>query len=186
MRPHPDQLAALVAIVERGTFEAAARQLHVTPSAVSQRIRGLESMAGQVLVRRSSPCAATPAGERLLRLARQTNLLYDEAADALDAAARGPIELPVDAIHYARVEPSSAYTRYDQRQAIAWLQTLTTHRLLPLLAVEQIDGRLRSHFPEAFIDSLYPELRKGGATIAGDEVEDEEPSAPPAVPPQPA
>ncbi len=64
MRPHPDQLAALVAIVERGTFEAAARQLHVTPSAVSQRIRGLESMAGQVLVRRSSPCAATPAGER--------------------------------------------------------------------------------------------------------------------------
>lgn len=50
-----------------------------------------------------------------------------------------PIELPVDAVHYARVEPSSAYTRYDQRQAIAWLQTLTTHRLLPLLAVEQID-----------------------------------------------
>ena len=95
MRPHPDQLAALVAIVERGTFEAAARQLHVTPSAVSQRIRGLESMAGQVLVRRSSPCAATPAGERLLRLARQTSLLYDEAADALDAAARGPVELPV-------------------------------------------------------------------------------------------
>lgn len=50
-----------------------------------------------------------------------------------------PIELPVDAAHYARVEPSSAYTRYDQRQAIAWLQTMTTHRLLPLLAVEQID-----------------------------------------------
>lgn len=95
MRPHPDQLAALVAIVERGTFEAAARELHVTPSAVSQRIRALESMAGQVLVRRSSPCAATPAGERLLRLARQTNLLYDEAADALDAEARGPVELPV-------------------------------------------------------------------------------------------
>jgi len=95
MRPHPDQLAALVAIVERGTFDAAARQLHVTPSAVSQRIRALESMAGQVLVRRSSPCAATPAGERLLRLARQTSLLYDEAAEALDAAARGPVELPV-------------------------------------------------------------------------------------------
>lgn len=95
MRPHPDQLAALVAIVELGTFEAAARQLHVTPSAVSQRIRALESMAGQVLVRRSTPCTATPAGERLLRLARQTSLLYDEAAEALDAAARGPVELSV-------------------------------------------------------------------------------------------
>jgi LysR family transcriptional regulator (chromosome initiation inhibitor) len=95
MRPHPDQLAALVAIVERGTFDAAARELHVTPSAVSQRIRALESMAGQVLVRRSTPCTATPAGERLLRLARQTSLLYDEAAEALDGAGRGTIELPV-------------------------------------------------------------------------------------------
>jgi LysR family transcriptional regulator (chromosome initiation inhibitor) len=95
VRPHPDQLAALVAIVERGTFEAAARHLHVTPSAVSQRIRALESMAGQVLVRRSTPCAATPAGERLLRLARQTSLLYDEAAAAVDAANRGPVRLPV-------------------------------------------------------------------------------------------
>ena len=95
MRPHPDQLAALVAIVEGGTFDAAARRLHVTPSAVSQRIRALESMAGQVLVRRSSPCAATPAGERLLRLARQTTLLYDEAAEALEAATRGPVELSV-------------------------------------------------------------------------------------------
>lgn len=50
-----------------------------------------------------------------------------------------PIELPLDAAHYARIEPSTAFTRYDQRQAIAWLTTLTTHRLLPLLAVEQID-----------------------------------------------
>ena len=95
MRPHPDQLAALVAIVERGTFDAAARQLHVTPSAVSQRIRALESMAGQVLVRRTTPCAATPAGERLLRLARQTSLLYAEAAEALDGATAGPIDIPV-------------------------------------------------------------------------------------------
>ena len=50
-----------------------------------------------------------------------------------------PIELPLDAVHYARIEPSTAFTRYDQRQALAWLHTLTTHRLLPLLAVEQID-----------------------------------------------
>lgn len=81
-RPTPEQLAALVAVVEHGTFEAAARRLHVTPSAVSQRIRGLETQLGQVLVRRTSPCTATPGGERLLRLARQTALLYDELAAA--------------------------------------------------------------------------------------------------------
>ncbi|MBU2075721.1 MAG: LysR family transcriptional regulator, partial [Actinobacteria bacterium] len=49
------QLAALVAVVDYGTFEAAARALHVTPSAVSQRVRALESSVGQVLVRRATP-----------------------------------------------------------------------------------------------------------------------------------
>lgn len=50
-----------------------------------------------------------------------------------------PIELPVDVVHYARVEPRSAYTRYDQEPANAWLRTLCSHRLLPLLEIEQID-----------------------------------------------
>lgn len=72
------QLAALVAIADLGTFEAAARHLHVTPSAISQRIRALESAAGQVLVRRGTPCAPTAAGERLLAVARQTQLLLSE------------------------------------------------------------------------------------------------------------
>jgi hypothetical protein len=49
------------------------------------------------------------------------------------------VELPQDGIHYARIEPNSAFTRYDQHQALAWLSTMTTHRLLPLLAIEQID-----------------------------------------------
>jgi LysR family transcriptional regulator, chromosome initiation inhibitor len=87
MTPHPDQLAALVAIVEHGTFEAAARHLHVTTSAVSQRIRALESSAGQVLVRRATPCTATEAGAAFLRLARQTALLYDD----LRAGATGEV-----------------------------------------------------------------------------------------------
>ncbi len=95
MQPHPDQLAALAAIVEHGTFEAAARSLHVTTSAVSQRIRALETAAGQVLVRRATPCVATPAGETLVRLARQTALLYDEARAALGDETRSRVDLPV-------------------------------------------------------------------------------------------
>lgn len=95
MRPHPDQLAALVAIADHGTFEAAARHLHVTPSAVSQRMRALESAAGQVLVRRGTPCRPTPAGETLMRLARQTELLYDEARDALGEGGDHRVELPL-------------------------------------------------------------------------------------------
>ena len=91
----PAQLDALVAVVEHGTFDAAARRLHVTPSAVSQRIRALESAAGQVLVQRSTPCRATPAGETLLRLARQIRLLHDEADQALAGAREEVVDLPV-------------------------------------------------------------------------------------------
>ena len=90
---NPGQLDALVAIAEHGSFEAAARELHITPSAVSQRIRALEAMAGQVLVSRGTPCRPTPHGERLVRLGRQTRLLYDEASTALGAVAT--VELPV-------------------------------------------------------------------------------------------
>ncbi|WP_369824558.1 LysR family transcriptional regulator [Cellulosimicrobium sp. CUA-896] len=51
----PDQLRALAAIAATGTFDAAARHLGVTPSAVSQRMRALEAAVGQVLVRRGRP-----------------------------------------------------------------------------------------------------------------------------------
>lgn len=40
------QLAALAAVVELGSFDAAAERLHVTPSAVSQRIKSLEQQVG--------------------------------------------------------------------------------------------------------------------------------------------
>jgi LysR family transcriptional regulator, chromosome initiation inhibitor len=91
----PAQLAALVAIVDHGTFDAAARQLHLTPSAVSQRIRTLETTVGQVLVRRTVPCRPTAAGETLLRLARQTRLLHAEAVEALGGHSTARVELSV-------------------------------------------------------------------------------------------
>src|SRR3546814_7442152 len=85
---------ALVAIAEHGTFDAAARALHVTPSAVSQRIRSLEREAGQVLVRRGSPCVPTEAGTALVRLGRQLRLLDEEARFTL-AGQQGRVEVTV-------------------------------------------------------------------------------------------
>jgi LysR family transcriptional regulator (chromosome initiation inhibitor) len=87
------QIEALVAIADSGSFEAAARVLHVTPSAVSQRIRALEAAAGQVLVHRGTPGRPTPAGDRLVRLGRQVQLLRDEAREDLGAGAT--VDLPV-------------------------------------------------------------------------------------------
>jgi LysR family transcriptional regulator, chromosome initiation inhibitor len=73
------QLAALAAVIDLGSFDAAAGWLHITPSAVSQRIKTLEQRVGQVLVVREQPCRATTAGAPLLRLAAQTALLESEA-----------------------------------------------------------------------------------------------------------
>jgi LysR family transcriptional regulator (chromosome initiation inhibitor) len=67
------------AVIEQGSFDAAAARLHVTPSAISQRIKALEQRVGQVLVVREKPCSATAAGVPLLRLAAQTALLEAEA-----------------------------------------------------------------------------------------------------------
>ena len=58
---NPLHLASLLAIVDEGSFEAAADSLGVTPSAVSQRIKALEKDVGRVLVRRTSPATATEA-----------------------------------------------------------------------------------------------------------------------------
>ncbi len=68
------QLAALAAVVQEGSFERAAAALHVTRSAVSQRIKLLEERIGQVLVRRATPCTPTEAGQALYRHAQQVAL----------------------------------------------------------------------------------------------------------------
>jgi LysR family transcriptional regulator, chromosome initiation inhibitor len=84
------QLEALLAAVSEGTFDAAARTLHVTPSAVSQRIRALETRVGRVLVTRSKPVAPTPSGAVVLRAARQMQAIATDVLDELgDSDAAG-------------------------------------------------------------------------------------------------
>jgi LysR family transcriptional regulator (chromosome initiation inhibitor) len=85
----PAQLATFQAVIEQGSFDAAARALHVTPSAVSQRIKALEQVVGQVLVRRARPCVPTDAGRPLVRLGGQVALLENEALDAARGALSG-------------------------------------------------------------------------------------------------
>ncbi|NAZ74935.1 ArgP/LysG family DNA-binding transcriptional regulator [Kineococcus sp. T13] len=97
------QLRALSAAVSEGTLEAAARALHVTPSAVSQRLRALETATGRVLLVRSRPVQPTESGRALLRLARQVELLAGDALAELDAGGgegggsveHGPRTLPI-------------------------------------------------------------------------------------------
>ncbi len=71
----PAALECLAAIVEEGGFERAAQRLHITQSAVSQRLRVLEAQVGSVLIVRSRPLKATPAGQLLLKHSQQLRLL---------------------------------------------------------------------------------------------------------------
>ncbi|MGW1786090.1 LysR family transcriptional regulator ArgP [Streptomyces sp. NPDC002143] len=66
-----DQVRTLLAVVDEGTFDAAAAALHVTPSAVSQRVKALEQRTGRVLLLRTKPVRATESGEIVVRFARQ-------------------------------------------------------------------------------------------------------------------
>jgi LysR family transcriptional regulator (chromosome initiation inhibitor) len=82
----PIAVRTVAAVVETGTFDAAARSLHVTPSAVSQRVKALEQVVGQRLLVRSTPVRPTAAGEVVLRYARRLALLDEDVAAELGLA----------------------------------------------------------------------------------------------------
>lgn len=80
-----DLARTLAVIVDEGTMDAAARRLHITPSAVSQRLRALEDQLGRVLLVRSKPVRTTEAGDAVVRLARQLALLEHDALATIGA-----------------------------------------------------------------------------------------------------
>jgi len=90
--------ATLAAVLDAGSMEAAARVLHITPSAVSQRVRALEEEVGRVLLVRAKPLRPTPAAHPIVRFARQVALLeHDAAAEVGGDDDRVAIALAVNA-----------------------------------------------------------------------------------------
>lgn len=88
-------LRTFAAVVDAGTFDAAARALHLTPSAVSQRIKALEHEVGRVLLTRTKPVRTTESGAVVLRLARQVRRAQDDAQAELRAELDAPTSLPL-------------------------------------------------------------------------------------------
>ncbi|WP_189786348.1 LysR family transcriptional regulator ArgP [Streptomyces capitiformicae] len=78
-----DLVRTLLAVVDEGTFDAAAGALHVTPSAVSQRVKTLEQRVGRVLLVRTKPVRPTDSGEVIVRFARQLARLEHDAHASL-------------------------------------------------------------------------------------------------------
>ncbi|MFV8185234.1 MULTISPECIES: LysR family transcriptional regulator ArgP [unclassified Streptomyces] len=84
-----DQVRTLLAVVDEGTFDAAAAALHVTPSAVSQRVKALEQRTGRVLLLRTKPVRPTESGQIVVRFARQLARLERDARTELGMSGAG-------------------------------------------------------------------------------------------------
>ncbi|MHC5907780.1 LysR family transcriptional regulator ArgP [Streptomyces sp. S6] len=84
-----DQVRTLLAVVDEGTFDAAASALHLTPSAVSQRVKALEQRTGRVLLLRTKPVRPTEPGEIVVRFARQLARLERDTRSELGMSGEG-------------------------------------------------------------------------------------------------
>ena len=81
------QLDALAAVIEHGSFAAAAKALSLTLAAVSLRIKSLEATLGQRLLVRGKQLRATPAGQALLGHVRQLRLMEADLLAGLPGGA---------------------------------------------------------------------------------------------------
>jgi len=89
-------LPAFEAAARLGSFQAAAEALHLTPSAISHRIRQLEEHLGQNLFeRRHRATVLTSAGRRYLAVVRDALLRLDEASAVLRAPRRERLRISV-------------------------------------------------------------------------------------------
>ncbi|HEU5442882.1 MAG TPA: LysR family transcriptional regulator ArgP [Steroidobacteraceae bacterium] len=115
-------LAAVAAVAREGSFERAARVLHVTPSAVSQRVKLLEERLGAVLIVRGQPCSATEIGARICRhaelvavlvaqLRRELPMLPQDSAGAAHASLR--IAVNADSLGTWFIDAMAEFGRED-------------------------------------------------------------------------
>jgi LysR family transcriptional regulator (chromosome initiation inhibitor) len=106
-------LAAAAAVLHEGSFERAADRLGITPSAVSQRVRGLEERLGAILIVRGQPCTATDLGLTLSAHFDRVQLLEADLAPALtptraEGRSQPPLKVAVNADTLATWFPSAA------------------------------------------------------------------------------
>jgi LysR family transcriptional regulator, chromosome initiation inhibitor len=135
------QLGTLVAVLRAGSFDRAAGILHVTPSAVSQRIKQLEEHVGGVVVIRGAQTRPTTLGELLYRHGLQIELLERELASSVvgeparEAGSAPAVQIAVNADSLATwITPAlAAFTRStgtpievfvdDQDHTTSWLRS---------------------------------------------------------------
>jgi LysR family transcriptional regulator, chromosome initiation inhibitor len=127
------QLDALAAVIEHGSFGAAAKALGLTLAAVSLRIKSLEETMGRRLLVRGKQVRATPAGQALLVHVRQLRLMETDLLGGLQGG---------DAGQAGRMQSLSVAVNADSLSA--WFlggvaPVLQQHRLLIDVVIDDQD-----------------------------------------------
>ncbi|WP_407492756.1 LysR substrate-binding domain-containing protein [Pseudooceanicola sp. MF1-13] len=93
-------LRTIKAIHDTGGLQKAADMLHITQSALSHQIKGLEDQAGvELFVRRSKPLKLSAAGQRMLRLAEKILPEIDALQaefEALEEGSAGRLHIAIE------------------------------------------------------------------------------------------
>ncbi len=137
----PAALECLAALADAGSFDRAAQQLAITQSAVSQRLRALETGLGRLLVVRSRPLRLTEPGKVLLRYARQMQAMRADISRELGAT-----------------------LAHDERLAIAVNADSLATWVLPALDPVVHDGQRQGYGLELVVDDqdfTHQSLREG-------------------------
>lgn len=137
------RLRLFLAVVDEGTFTAAAAAAHVAQPAVSVAVRELETELGtQLLIRSRRGARLTPAGEALVPSARQALRELDHAAAAV-AAVTGLVagRLDLTTLPTLAAEPVASLVGAFRREHPAVTVRLAAPADLDELAADVIEGR---------------------------------------------
>lgn len=187
MIDYPAALAVAM-VAQTGSFEKAAKALHLTSSAVSQRVKAIEERLGAALIARGTPCVATEKGEWLCRHVEQVGLLERELVRSLPGLAEdGPsrrttlnLATNADSLGTWFLEPAAAFAQAgdfllniavdDEEHTAEWLRkgkvsAAVTSRAKPAPGCRVAAlGALRYHATAspAFVARRFPQ----GVTLA--------------------
>lgn len=89
------QLETFATVLECQHFRKAAAALHISPGAVSQRVKNLEIAVGATLVLREPEVTPTRAGEAILRYIMAVRLLEEEAFRVIRPGKFPPVNIAV-------------------------------------------------------------------------------------------
>jgi LysR family transcriptional regulator of abg operon len=173
-------LRDFLAVAERGSLRAAARQMNLAQPALTRSIQELEKELGVVLFeRRATGVALTPMGEMFLRRARAVRAELRHAQDELDqarGALHGHVRVCLSSASHMALLPN-ALRPFRQRYPEVKLDIIDA--LLPSVESELKDGTVDCYVgppfgpvpPELMVEKLFDNTRvvlaRKGHPLAG-------------------